>query len=296
MTNQAYFAEIRNLVANFCAAFDNIVINRYDANQVAQSQLQARYVYAPKQRVLYDLVNKAGNITLPVISVWMTNFTRDNSRVFNKIRGFDFGDSNELDFTTHVGSPVPVNITVNMSIMTKYQCDMDQILSNWVPYSNPYIILSWKVPSKFNLNYNYEIRSEVLWDGSISLEYPTDLASTDKYKAIANTSFVIKGWLFPAAPISKYSNIYYISAFHHVESILTEYESMSASTLVYPVSTGLVHEIETAVVNNQGINAGRGYSQDYAMMDEYGNTLTDEFSATITIPGSGSGLEGNYII
>ena len=72
---------------------------------------------------------------------------------------------------------------------------MDQILSNFIPYSNPYIIISWKVPSNFT-NQLVELRSEVLWDGNISLDYPVEVSGAQPARIIADTSFTMKGWLF----------------------------------------------------------------------------------------------------
>ena len=92
-------------------------------------------------------------------------------------------------------APVPINISVNMSILTKYQSDMDQILSNFIPYNNPYIIISWKVPASF-ASIAQEIRSEVLWNENIGLNYPTELTPDSPYRVSADTSFTIKGWLF----------------------------------------------------------------------------------------------------
>ena len=86
-----------------------------------------------------------------------------------------------------------------MSIMTKFQTDMDQILSNFVPYNNPYIIISWVVPTSQNLSSNLEIRSEVLWDGSLTLDYPVEISGTQPARIIADTSFTMKGWLFKGA-------------------------------------------------------------------------------------------------
>jgi hypothetical protein len=84
-----------------------------------------------------------------------------------------------------------------MSILCKNQLDMDQILGNFIPYNNPYIIISWKIPSDFTPNYTQEIRTEVMWDGNISLNYPVEINNTQKAQIIADTSFTIKGWLFP---------------------------------------------------------------------------------------------------
>jgi hypothetical protein len=96
-----------------------------------------------------------------------------------------------------------------MSILARYQSDMDQILTNFVPFNNPYIILSWTVPKEFNLPYTQEIRSEVLWNGTINMSYPTDINGNQKAQIIADTGFTIKGFLFPD-PQETIKNIYKI--------------------------------------------------------------------------------------
>jgi hypothetical protein len=76
MRKSPYFFEIKNLLIQFLAAFNNVVIKRFNAEREVGQTLQVRYVYAPKQRVIYDIVNYAQNITLPVVSINMTSFTR----------------------------------------------------------------------------------------------------------------------------------------------------------------------------------------------------------------------------
>lgn len=190
-----------------------MVIQRYDKNRIPGATQQVRYVYAPKQRVLFDLVNPAQNITLPVVSVTIGGIQRDNNRVFNKNAGFyAYGTANEFNpgpYSFYYKTPTPVNISVKMSILTRYQSDMDQILSNFIPFNNPYIILSWTVPKEFDLPYTQEIRTEVLWDGNISLSYPTDINAGQKAQIIADTSFIIKGWIFPD-PQAPVKNIFRI--------------------------------------------------------------------------------------
>ncbi len=97
-----------------------------------------------------------------------------------------------------------------MDILTRFQTDMDQIISNFVPYNNPYIIISWKLPSSQNLSENLEIRSEVLWDGNISLSYPEKLSGVEPYRVSATTNFTIKGWLFKKNADSTVGNIFTI--------------------------------------------------------------------------------------
>ena len=91
-------------------------------------------MYAPKTRVFNYLNNPApGGLTVPVIGVNINSITRDNTRVFNKNEGFRVPYSNEEDslpYDKKILQPVPVNIGVSMTIVTKYQNDMDQIISN----------------------------------------------------------------------------------------------------------------------------------------------------------------------
>jgi len=203
MKAYTYNGEFKDLLTQFVAAFDDVTIKRYNNQKEPQEEIQVRYVLAPKQRVMYDIVNKAQNLTLPVVAVNITTIERDNNRVFNKLNNL-YTYTSEID-SAEVKMPVPINITVSMSILARYMEDMDQILSNFIPYSNPYVILSWKEPSNIT-NEVFEIRSEVLWNGSITMTSPIDTTFNDKIRITADTSFVIKGWIFKnkneiAAPI-----------------------------------------------------------------------------------------------
>lgn len=201
MKKKPFYFEIKDVLIQFISAFDDVVISRYNKHRQPQDNISVRYVYAPKQRVVHDILNKARHITLPAIAVNISSISLDRDRVFNKIAGsyhtrrdtFSGHDMNTV--TDHLAQPAPVNIEVDMSILTKYQTDMDQILSNFIPYNNPYIMISWKTPSEL-LQTQQEIRSEVLWSGSMNMNYPTDLSSSEPFRVSADTSFTIKSWLF----------------------------------------------------------------------------------------------------
>lgn len=198
MKSKAFYWEIKDIVTQFIAAFNDAVISRYNKERQENEKISVRYVFAPKQRVMYDIVNKAQNLTLPAVAFDVTGISRDQSRVFGKIENqyLPLADKTYGDRTLKVPMPIPVNIEVSMSIMTKYMNDMDQIISNFVPYTNPYIILSWQYPEEFGLEDTHEIRTEVLWSGNISYNTPTEIGYSDKFRVVADTSFTIKGWLF----------------------------------------------------------------------------------------------------
>ncbi|NBP69297.1 MAG: hypothetical protein EBR30_00840 [Cytophagia bacterium] len=133
-------------------------------------------------------------MTLPVVAFNITSISRDNNRVFNKLEGTYNLDIEDSSKNRHTLQPVPINIAVNISILARFQTDMDQIISNFVPYTDPYFIISWSrdgIPDK-------EIRTEVLWSGTLNMTYPTDLNNNQPARVACDTSFTIKGWLFKA--------------------------------------------------------------------------------------------------
>lgn len=237
MKKSPYYFEIKDIMTQFVSAFDNVVISRYNKSRDEKDKIHVRYAYAPKQRVIHELLNKSQHISVPCIAVNISSITRDAQRVFNKIAGtyhsrtVNFaGVSGLATASDHLPSPIPVNIGVNMSILTKYQTDMDQILSNFIPYSNPYIVISWKIPNEI-LQQDHEIRSEVLWSDSISINYPVDLNASTPFRISADTSFTIKGWLFKEK-IDTAGNIFVIDTHFTPIPDLTDIDVLQATESV----------------------------------------------------------------
>jgi hypothetical protein len=187
-----YNFEIKDLLTQFVAAFDDTIIKRYDESRNVRQELEVRYVFAPKQRVMYDIINKAQNITLPVVTVDLSSVSYDSSRAFNKVNKLRTFISE--DESISMDMPTPINLEINMSILGRYMQDIEQIITNFAPYTNPYIILAWKEPT--SNGETIEVRSEVIWSENISLNTPTETTYSDKFRVVADTSFTIKGWLF----------------------------------------------------------------------------------------------------
>jgi len=264
MKNRAFHFEIKNLLTQFVAAFDDTVISRFDKNRNAKSNIDVRYVFAPKQRVMYDIVNKAQNITLPVVAINLNSISRDESRVFNKLTGgiVPSTQSDHAASSSKFLMPVPVNLEVSMSILARYMQDVDQIISNFVPYNNPYIILTWKVPEEYGANYDQEIRSEVLWSGSLNYSTPTDTTYSEKFRITVDTSFTIKGWLFPEQK-DTVGNIYKID------------NNFIAVDLQNRIYSPLDQQISNKTYTEQGYNALSGYD----------NTVPTNYTEAITVSG-----------
>jgi hypothetical protein len=218
--------EISSMVTMFIAAIDEGIVKRYNANKEPKDQIKARFVYSPKQRVLLDLLDKAQNIQLPVVAVYVTGINWDQSRVFNKIQGTYFstpGDNNS--YKQKIQQPLPIDLNIGVTILTRYQLDCDQLISNIIVNSNPYFILSWRIPGVPD----QEIRSPVLWNGSVNIQYPQDINSSTVARVQADLSFTIKGWLFKSPKADERdAKIFTITADYNTIQQLTTHYSLSS--------------------------------------------------------------------
>jgi len=283
-----YYFEVKDVVAQFLAAFDDIVIKRYNKNREIQDKINVRYLYAPKQRVLHDIINENKTIDLPAVAVNITSIARDVDRVFNKLDGFYYNSPRGKDSqTTHIKPPIPVNIELSCSILARYQTDIDQIVSNFVPFCNPYVIISWFMPKAFGLAADQEIRSEVLWNGNLSMNYPVELTGAQKARVTADTSFTIKAWLFKDIE-DPAGNIFFIDQNFIAQDIITDYESLSSVTTLSSTPTDSFELSGSPFVTDIFYNDV--LLQQDLLVD------TSERSATIKLKGTSLGFTESILI
>lgn len=221
MRKYNYSFELETQLMMFCSALDDIQVKRYDNHRDEIDTLRCRFVYAPKQRVLADLLDKAQNIQLPVIAITNGGIARDPNRVWNKIQG-SYISGTYPNTAKKIAQPVPISITINCSILTRYQRDFDQIVSNIFSFFNPYIIISWRVP----FMPDHEIRSQVIWNGSINTTYPYDINATQVARVQGETSFTFQGWLFQSSLTKDEALIYTVNS-----NFSTQAELMSKYSL-----------------------------------------------------------------
>jgi hypothetical protein len=215
-----FFFEERTLILQFEDAFNDVVVRRINKDRQVQDRISVNFRYSPKERVLHDIVNKNQHLRLPIIACYKTGLRRDTTRVFNKIEGSFWTEPDENGHK-HLLQPVPVDLEMGMSVISRYQMDMDQIIANFVPYTDPYVVVSWTLPIL-----GHEIRSHIIWNENISYEYPTDIDKTQPYRVIANTSFTIKGWIFKD-PADNAGTIYKIdTSFTSVSDLSDRYDRL----------------------------------------------------------------------
>ncbi len=194
--------EVETIMTVFMRALSDIVVKRFNENKQVEDQIKTRLVYAPKQRVLADILDKDQNLQLPVIACYIGGISRDTNRTTNKILG-TYATSGP-GTVKNDKTPLPIDVNIKVTVATRYQKDMDQIISHILPYINPYFTVSWRTPARPD----FEIRSSVFWDGNVALSYPYDIAATQVAKVIADLSFTFKGWMFQAAPSTDIGTIF----------------------------------------------------------------------------------------
>jgi hypothetical protein len=189
MRDYTYNFEIEDLIVQFIDAFNDVVIKRYNNEREEQDHIHVNFVYSPKKRVLYDILNKNPNPSnLPVIAVYVNNLARDVNRVENKMaKSYFVNGTNNIKERRQ---PVPVKVEMGMSVITKSTQDMLQILSNWIPYTDPYIYIDVEDPSTAQI-----IRTKVTWNQNININQELDNPEAT-FRTGFDTSFTIDGYLF----------------------------------------------------------------------------------------------------
>lgn len=192
MDTYNYNKEIQTNLKMFESAFDDTIIKRFNGRTgVARDSIKVNYLYGPKSRILTDLLGKPDTVKFPIVAITTTGYAKDTERIKNKLQDiiYETPDKEYVNLRC-----IPFNINVQMTILSKYFEDVDQIVQNFAVYSNPYIVYSIKEPKS-----GRELRVEVLWDGNVTLDYPggtSDLPPNSPFRTTATANFTIKTYLF----------------------------------------------------------------------------------------------------
>lgn len=218
-----YNFEIENILTQFIALIDNAVIIRYNKDQSTGDRdvaykLTPTYVSGVKHRVMYSLVNKAKNYTLPVVFVTLSSIKMDKERIVakhNTISRYVNEISESYDM------PVPVTISVSLTIVSKLLTDLYQIYGKLCTQFRPYCTFSWYVPKSETSIYE-ELRSKVEWQGDLSLETRDKIEGEEEEKYTGKMSFDITGWLFPNSKGCRNNIIFDIGTDKYIDMDLAE--------------------------------------------------------------------------
>lgn len=146
ISNYFYHEILRKTIVAFGTLFNDIKIKHKDNAGDDFSILTVPIAYGPVQKFLARIeqvpdLKKRVAITLPRMSFEMTGIQYDASRKSSTMQTFKTIDksNNEL---TKVFMPVPYNVNIRLSIMSKLNEDALQIVEQIVPYFQPHFNLT----------------------------------------------------------------------------------------------------------------------------------------------------------
>lgn len=237
-----YNFEIETMLQQFIAVIDNAIVMRYSVNKEDNTReldeiIKPGYILGTKQRVMFDIINKAKNYELPVVIISLQGISFAKERQAAKNRDITVNTNNA---DSSYARPTPISIKVEVTIMTKYMTDLYQIYGKLATQFQPALAYSWFVPQTIQTNW-VELRNKIEWDGELSLDVRTESKESDEDKFTGKMNFTIDGWLFPTMNHCTDGIIYNIGTtiVPSEETLSRIYDEVSAfRPLVYSVLKG----------------------------------------------------------
>ena len=172
-----YHSHIRKTVAVFGTLFNNINVQRKDANGTSINNVKVPLSYGPKQKFLARLFEEPDlnapevAIRLPRMSFEITGMQYDTSVKLNKMNTIA---QPNIHGQNTIRNPVPYIMSFQLSVYAKNQDDALQVVEQIIPYFNPeYVVTIKEIPS---LNVSRDIPI-VLQSVNYSDDYEGDFTS-----------------------------------------------------------------------------------------------------------------------
>lgn len=190
MKYRSYQRDIESATAQMLDLFNDIVIDRRTPNNTVQKTFKVNCLYESRSRILKQIENRSNTMSLPLISISIGSISRDTSRVFDIHNGLVSQTGSTYDYLEN--TPVPINITYNVTVYTKYTQDMEQILSNWIVFFNPdvYIVIPNPVTKD-------KLKIQVVWDGNVNINFNDEVSKEETQIITSSSSFTVKTYMFP---------------------------------------------------------------------------------------------------
>ncbi len=198
-----FYNEIfRSVIIGFGSLFNDIEVRHKDSSDDVWSTIKVPLAYGPTQKFLARMeqesdLNKPVQITLPRMSFEFTDLQYDPTRKSTQTTTIITKGSDDQSIKS-VYIPVPYNMSFTLSIMTKLNDDMLQIVEQILPYFQPAYTLS--------INFLGELKEKR--DIPVQLD---NIVMTDDYEGNFDTrralvytlTFTAKTYLFgPVSDIS----------------------------------------------------------------------------------------------
>jgi hypothetical protein len=256
-----YFGSIRKYVALFGSLFNDIQIDRVDANNVVTQTLKVPLSYGPKDRFLVrlrenpDLLRQVNQV-LPRMSFEIKSVEYDADRKLNTIGRNRY--SNNANMSSQY-NPVPYNFNIDLSILTRNADDATRIVEQILPFFKP----EWTTAIKLIPEMGIEMDIPIVLK-SVQYNDTYEASFTDRYAIIWDLQFVLKGYIY--GPISTQGPI---------QEVITNFYVPTTNTAAQGVGNTSIAE----------------YVNIFPGLDANGNPTSN---ASVSIPASSISPNSNY--
>ena len=196
-----YHGLMRKYVVYFGSLFNDISIQRKDADNETVQELTVPIAYGPKQSFIARIeqdpdTNKSVAIQLPRMSFEITNFQYDSSRKLNTMTRLVKQSASYTNRYSSVWNPVPYNIQFSLSIYTRNTEDGLQILEQIIPYFTPEWTATVQVLPEMGISLDIPV---VLGNVSMNDRYEVSLHEAGRRYIIHTLTFTMKSYFFGPA-------------------------------------------------------------------------------------------------
>ena len=137
-----YHEILRRTVIGFGTLFNDINIRHTDSTDNTVSELKVPLAYGPTQKFLARLeqaadLNKPTQLSLPRMSFEMIGLSYDPARKVTSTQTFISSLESDKKKARKTFMPVPYNMAFELSVYTKLNDDMLQIVEQILPYFQP---------------------------------------------------------------------------------------------------------------------------------------------------------------
>jgi hypothetical protein len=199
-----YHEILRRTIVSFGTLFNNINIKHTNDSDNTVSVMKVPLAYSPTQKFLARLeqvpdLNKPVQMSLPRMSFEFLGLTYDTSRKVTTTQTFLSGLSTDKTQPRKTYMPVPYNMSFELSIYTKLNDDMLQIVEQILPYFQPAYTLTVDLVDTIGEKRDVPIVFEGI---EMRDEYEGDFSQ--RRALIYTLRFVAKTYLFgPVSDVSK---------------------------------------------------------------------------------------------
>ena len=201
MEIQSWNKELILANAQFKRLFSNISF--YQDNK----KIKFNCILGNRSRIFknFENPNKDSMYNLPLIVIQRTGLVKNNERLANINNEIKYAThSSRLDYNLY--TPVPIDISYEVSIISKYQEHIDRAISNFIPFFNKDLYVRCQHPKIKELFFT----NQVVMEDTIQEERPSELDYTSDDLVQATCNFTFKTYMFCGNKITKLKTEGYI--------------------------------------------------------------------------------------